>query len=144
MTRLHRPGVAGQIHIVVDDCPRFILPFSFAQIDGTIRVMDTQILTQLTVTHQQVIDLVKTLPVDRMRTLYDFVLFLKLQPLTPIEEEDIFGESPDEIRADEERWNEQFANTREKLRALALEAAAEFQSGQTKPMEFTPEGRLAR
>jgi hypothetical protein len=106
--------------------------------------MDTQMLTQLTITHQQVIDLVKTLPLERLRTLYDFVLFLKLQPLVPIEEADIFGETADEIRADEERWNEQFAATREKLRALAFEAAAEFRSGQTSPMEFTPEGRLVR
>jgi hypothetical protein len=106
--------------------------------------MDTQKLAQLTVTHQQIIDLVKTLPLERLRTLYDFVLFLKLQPVAPIDENDIFGESPAEIRADEERWNEQFAASREKLRALAFEAAAEFQSGQTKPMEFTPEGRLVR
>jgi hypothetical protein len=122
----------------------YLLPFCLAKIDDIIKVMDTQVLTQLAITHQQVIDLVRTLPLERMRTLYDFALFLKLQPLAPIEEEDIFGQSPDEIRADEERWNEQFAATREKLRALALEAAAEFQSGQTKPMEFTPEGRLAR
>lgn len=106
--------------------------------------MDTQPLAQPTITYQQVIDLIKTLPVERLGSLYDFVLFLKWQPRAPIEEADIWGESEAEIRADEEHWNEQFAATREKLCELASEAAAEFRSGQTKPMEFTPEGRLVR
>jgi len=76
----------------------------------------------------------------RLNSVYDFDLFLKYQPLAPIPETDIFGATQKEIRADEERWNQQFADSRDKLRALALEAAEEFRSGRTKPMQFTSDG----
>ncbi len=71
-----------------------------------------------------------------MNSAYDFDLFLKYQPLAPIPETDIFGAKQEEMRADEERWNQQFANSRGKLRALAREAAEEFRQGRTKPMQF--------
>ncbi|MCX6048359.1 MAG: hypothetical protein NT075_24925 [Chloroflexi bacterium] len=94
-----------------------------------------------TLTHQQVIDLVLTLPLDRLRTVYDFALFLKQaqEPFT-----DIFGETVEEIQADEEQWAQQFSSSREQMRAMAQEAAAEFRAGRTKSMEFTPAGRLAK
>jgi hypothetical protein len=57
---------------------------------------------------------------------------------------DLFGESAEEIRADEEEWEQQFAASRDELREMAREAAAEYRAGKTKPMEFTPEGRLVR
>ena len=97
-----------------------------------------------TITHQQVVDLVMTLPPDRLSSVYDFARFVQSHPLEPTPTADIFGETADEVRADEERWDEQFAASREELRAMAREAAAEFRAGRTKPMEFTPEGRLAQ
>lgn len=107
-------------------------------------MIQSSIVSQTQITHQQVIDLVKTLPNERLRSLYDFALFLKVQPAIPVAEPDIFGESEEEIRADEERWDEQFAATKNQLRTLAYEAAAEFRTGQTAPMAFTNEGRLVR
>ncbi|MBC8262731.1 MAG: hypothetical protein H8E47_01220 [Anaerolineales bacterium] len=99
-----------------------------------------------TISYQQVIDLVMTLPSDRLVSVYDFARFVQSQPLelelTPVE--NIFGETEDEIRADSERWEQQFAASRDQLRAIAQEAAAEFRAGRTTPMAFTPEGRLAR
>ena len=62
--------------------------------------------------------------------------------MTPFE--DIFGETDVEIRADEEQWQREFAASRERLRAMAREAAAEFHAGQSKPMSFTADGRLER
>ena len=106
--------------------------------------MQSPIISQSHITHQQVIELVKTLPDERLRSLYDFALFLKVQPAVPLVEPDIFGESEETIRADEEKWDEQFAATQDKLRAFAYEAATEFRSGQTAPMSFTEEGRLVR
>lgn len=97
-----------------------------------------------TISVQQVVDLVKTLPPDRLVSVYDFILFIKQHPLTPQPEADIFGETPDEIRADEEQWDREYETSRDQLRAMAREAAAEYRAGRTKPMEFTPEGRLAR
>ena len=59
-------------------------------------------------------------------------------------EADLFGENKDQIRADEERWNQQFAASHDELRTMAHEAATEFRAGRTKPMAFTSEGRLVR
>jgi hypothetical protein len=62
--------------------------------------------------------------------------------MTPFE--DIFGETEDEIRADEEKWQRHFAALRKQLRVMAREAAAEVRAGQSKPMAFTADGRLER
>jgi hypothetical protein len=95
-----------------------------------------------TVTHQQVVDLVMSLPTDRLVSVYDFARFIKSHPLSSTA--DFFDATEDEIRADEEQWDQQFAASHEELRAIAREAAEEFRTGRTKPMEFTPEGRLVR
>ena len=60
-----------------------------------------------TLTHQQVIDLVLTLPLERLRSVYDFALFLKQaqEPFT-----DIFGETIEEIQTDEAQWEQQFSS----------------------------------
>jgi hypothetical protein len=97
-----------------------------------------------TITPQQVIDLVMTLPPDRLPSVYDFALFVKQHPLPLTPEADVFGEGQDQIRADEERWDQQFAASRDELRAIAHEAAAEYRAGRTQPMTTTPEGRLVR
>ena len=76
-----------------------------------------------TITPQQVIDLVMTLPPDRLPSVYDFALFVKQHPLPLTTEADIFGEGQDQIRADEERWDLQFAAFRDELRGIAHEAA---------------------
>ncbi len=96
------------------------------------------------ITHEQVIDLVKTLPVERLQSLYDYTLFLKQQLLDLTPETDLFGESAADIEADEEKWEEQFDSSRERLRSLAREAADEFRAGRTQPMEFTADGRPKR
>lgn len=96
------------------------------------------------ITHQQVADLVMTLPPERLTSVYDFVRFVQSHPLALIPAVDMFGETEDEIRADEEQWEQQFTASRDGLRKMAREAAAEYRAGKTKPMEFTPEGRLAR
>lgn len=97
-----------------------------------------------TITRQQVIDLVMALPTDRLISVYDFARFVQSHSLESTPAADIFGETEDEIRADEERWDQQFAASREELRAVAREAAAEYRAGKSKPLEFTPEGRLVR
>jgi sarcosine oxidase delta subunit len=65
-------------------------------------------------------------------------------PLTLKPEADIFDQTEDEVRADEAWWDQQFAVSRDELKAMAREAAAEYRAGRTKPMGFTLEGRLAR
>jgi len=95
-------------------------------------------------THQQVVDLVMTLPSDRLASLYDFTLFLKSHPLRPAPAADSGAETEEEMRADEAQWDQQFEASREGLRAMAREAAAEFRAGGATPLEFTPGGRPAR
>ncbi|MFZ2357793.1 MAG: hypothetical protein WA040_00470 [Anaerolineae bacterium] len=101
-------------------------------------------MTTQTISYQEVVDVVMTLPEDRLVSVYDFVRFIQSRPAPTTPFEDIFGETADEIRADEEQWQQQFAASREQLRAMAREAAAEFRAGQSKPMAFTADGRLER
>ncbi len=97
-----------------------------------------------TITHQQVVDLVMTLPTDSLNSVYEFARFVQSHPLEQTPAADIFGETTDEIRADEEQWEQQFAASRDELRKRAREAAAEYRAAKTKPMEFTPDGQLVR
>lgn len=97
-----------------------------------------------TITREQVIELINTLPEERLQSLYDFTLFLKRQPIELTPETDLFGESAAEIEADEGRWQEQYDASRDQLRRMAREAAAEFRAGRTHPMEFSEDGRLLR
>lgn len=97
-----------------------------------------------TVSYQEVVDVVMTLPVDRLASVYDFARFVRAQALDVTESTDIFGETEDQIRSDAEQWDHEFAASREQLRLMAREAAAEYRAGRTAPMAFTEEGRLAR
>jgi hypothetical protein len=45
---------------------------------------------------------------------------------------DLFGETADEIRADEEQWVQQFAASRKDLRAMARDAAEDYRAGKTR------------
>jgi hypothetical protein len=58
--------------------------------------------------------------------------------------EDTFGETEDEIRADEEQWQREFAASREHLRTMAREVAAEFRAGETAPITFAVLDRRPR
>ncbi len=96
------------------------------------------------VTRQQVVELVMTLPADRLMSVYDFVRFIQSHPLETASSTDLFGETADEVRADEEQWAQQFAASRKELRAMARAAAADYRAGKTRPLEFTPEGQPVR
>jgi len=75
-------------------------------------------------------------------SVHDFARFVTQSALVP--GRDLFGETEAEIRADEEVWTRQFVGSRDMLRMMAQEAAAEYRAGRTKPMEFTAERRLTR
>lgn len=96
------------------------------------------------VTHQQVIELVKTLPAERLTSLYDYARFLRENPPLFDDEGDIFGETPDGITADEAWWNNQFESDQEVLLRLAEEAMEEDQADRTASMTFDEQGRLRR
>ncbi len=95
------------------------------------------------ITYQQVIELVRTLPAERLGSLYDYARFLKEQS-SGVVVADIFGESEEEIAADEAWWDEQFAQSEDTLLRLAEQAEEEYRAGETTPMEFNDKGRLQR
>ena len=97
-----------------------------------------------TITRQQVVELVMALPADRLASVYDFARFIQLHPLGSAPAADIFGETAEEIRADEEEWEQQFSASRDELRQMAHEAAAEYRSGKTRPLEFNSKGQPVR
>lgn len=101
-------------------------------------------MQSLRITHQQVIALIDTLPTECLQSVFDFALFLKQQPIGLTQEIDLFGQTAEEIAADEEAWHKQFASSPSKLRELTNDAAAEYQAGLTKPMKFSEDGRLVR
>lgn len=96
------------------------------------------------ITYHQVIELVKTIPADRLASLYDFARFLKVKSLPSDDYVDIFGESRDEIEADEAWWTEQFDHSETTLLRLAKEAANEYQAGDADLIEFDENGRMRR
>ena len=101
-------------------------------------------MSTTTITHQQVIDLVKTLPVERLQSLYDFTLFLRQQPVVLTPETDLFGESAVKTEGDEPQCEEEFVLSGERFAGLGWDTSDEFRAGGTQPMEFSAEGRLER
>lgn len=102
-------------------------------------------MTTASVTHQQVIELVKMLPQERLQSLYDFTVFLKQQSTSLTPETDLFGESGEEIEDDEARTGKN--SLRLRVRACARwrgETKEDYLAGRTKPMEFDANGRLVR
>ena len=51
------------------------------------------------------------------------------------EEQDVLAKTLLEDLAAEEKWDQAFANSQDKLAALADEAIAEFEQGETRPLE---------
>lgn len=88
------------------------------------------------INHRQVADLAMTLPLERLVSAYDFLLFLKSSPPKVGAEpsSDIFGATEAEIEADDKRWDDIFARGRGKMRAMAFDALAEIRAGETEPM----------
>ncbi len=97
-----------------------------------------------TITREKVVELVMALPANRLASVYDFARFIQSHPLATLPTDDIFGETEEEILADEEEWEQQFAGSRDELRKMAQEAGAEYRAGKTRPMEFDSEGKPSR
>lgn len=101
-------------------------------------------MSEETITREKVVELVMTLPEDLLTSVYDFARFIQTHPLAKIPTDDIFGETAEEIRSDEEEWERQFTGSRDELRKMAQEAASEYRAGKTRPMEFDSEGKPSR
>lgn len=79
---------------------------------------------------QLIVALVRNLPADRAKQLYDFARFLLAESRSPT-----LAETEEEIAADEALWDAQFAATDDdKLAALVASVEAEIKAGKTLPM----------
>ncbi len=56
----------------------------------------------------------------------------------PEEEQDLWAKTLLEDLAAEEKWDQAFANSHDRLEALADEAIVEFEQGETRPLEESP------
>ncbi len=87
------------------------------------------------------LNIVRSLPPNRVAQLVDFARFLEAQILSEelVQEEDIA-----EVEADNARWDALLATDESQalLKKLADEALTEHRAGKTKPMAFSDEGRI--
>jgi len=81
-----------------------------------------------TISHEQtILDLLRTLPAERMTQVIDFVRFLQWQTMSDVENS----------MAENERWDQTFAASPATLRHLVQAARVEIQAGHTQAMVFT-------
>ena len=83
---------------------------------------------------QKLINIVRTLPPSSVEELLDFALFIQAKLVEPEPSLNNADETESEILADEARWDQQFATSHEKLRALGRKARDNFYAGQTTGM----------
>lgn len=104
-------------------------------------MMKTQTSEQQMEPEQTLIEIVQTLPPERMAQLVDFARFLEAQSLV---EELTGAESAAEIAAENARWDALLATeeAQDLLDKLADEALEEHRAGKTTPLHFTDQGQI--
>jgi anthranilate/para-aminobenzoate synthase component I len=102
--------------------------------------MTTQGASNLLASEQIILEILRTLPAERVAQVIDFARFLQWQtpPDLPTTEE----ETEEEIQQDNERWDTKFATSRAALQHLVHEAREEIAAGETQEMVFTADGRI--
>jgi hypothetical protein len=83
---------------------------------------------------QQLIEIVRTLPPSSAEEVLDFALFIQAKLTLDDQPVNDVDESSEAVLADEARWDEQFAASGEKLRAVARKARDNFYAGKTTAM----------
>jgi hypothetical protein len=88
------------------------------------------------------LSIVRSLPPERVSEIVDFARFLQIVVSA---EATVAGNSDAEAVADDEAWDRLLARPEAQalLDKLAHEALAAIESGQARPMIFTPEGKIA-
>ena len=95
-----------------------------------------------TIEHEEtLLDILHTLPTERVEQVVDFARFLQWQEIdqSNILHED---ETEEEVQADIKRWDATFAASQGKLRKLANEAREDIKAGRTMGMVFTDDGKI--
>jgi hypothetical protein len=96
---------------------------------------------QPSVYEQALIGIVRALPVERVVQILDYARYIQSQVGEDFALDD--GETAEQVLADEARWDAQFAGSQDELAKMADQVRAEIHAGQTQPMVFTKDGRIA-
>lgn len=90
---------------------------------------------------QALIGIVRALPIERVVEILDYARYIQAQVSEDFALDE--GETAAEILTDETRWDAQFAGSQYELAKMADQVRAEIRAGQTQPMVFTKDGRIA-
>lgn len=103
--------------------------------------METKTVKQPSAYEQALVNIVRTLPIERVIQLLDYARYIQAQTKEDSTLED--GGTEADILADEARWDAQFAETQDALVIMADQVRAEIRAGRTQPMMFAKDGRIA-
>jgi len=82
---------------------------------------------QLSAYEEILIGIVRSLPAERLLEILDYARYIQYQHLKFTEDD----ETEEQIRADEEYWNSQFAATQNGLKKMADKVRADIRAGRT-------------
>ena len=89
---------------------------------------------------QELLRIVRHLPVERLAQLVDFARYIQAQ--TREDFVHLEDESEEDILADERLWETQFAATQDGLKRMAERVRGEIQTGRTQGMKFKKNGSM--
>ncbi len=98
------------------------------------------------VTREEVIELVRQLPGEKLAVVYDFIAFIQARVKVAAEEDDWLSDNEEAMAAEDARWEQArapsfVAESQAAYSALRAAALAEIEAGSTQPM-FDEAGRF--
>lgn len=103
--------------------------------------MASQTALDLSTYEQALVQIVHTLPAERIVQILDYARYIQEQArkdATLIEED----ANEETILADEAKWDATFAATQTGLKKMADKVRTEIRAGHSQPMRFTQDGRI--
>jgi hypothetical protein len=93
---------------------------------------------QLFAYEEILMNIVRSLPAERVIQILDYARYIQSQTDKLITKD----ETEEEIIADEEHWNSQFAATLNGLKKMADKVRSDIRAGRSMPMVFTKEEKI--
>jgi len=93
---------------------------------------------QLFAYEEILMNIVRSLPAERVIQILDYARYIQSQSDKLITED----ETEEEIIADEEHWNSQFAATQDGFKKMADKVRSDIRAGRSMPMVFTKEEKI--
>ena len=93
---------------------------------------------QLFAYEEILMNIVRSLPAERVIQILDYARYIQSLTDKLITED----ETEEEIIADEEHWNSQFAATQDGFKKMADKVRSDIRAGRSMPMVFTKEEKI--